>query len=53
VHVGGSGILDYAAHASRVGRELVGEFPEGVAVEVEAWRVLGKIKGELGMWFWR
>lgn len=39
MHVGGSGILDYAAHASRVGRELVGEFPEGVTVEVETWVV--------------
>ncbi len=29
-------VLHYAAHARRVGRELVRKFPEGCAAEVEA-----------------
>lgn len=38
--VGGGRVFDDAAHAVFVGGEGVAEFPEGVALEVESWRVL-------------
>ena len=44
--------MHYAAHARGIRGELVGEFPEGVALEVEAWALLVSMSRERSVNGW-